>query len=52
MGLDKKMLKKTFGKPNHIAHLMNLKSYSYDVVARLKATAIKSDEPIRFEDID
>jgi alpha-mannosidase len=48
----KEMLKQVMREPGHVRTLRKIKRTAYEVVAPLKATVLKSDEPIKFSDID
>lgn len=52
MGMDKPFVKRAIAQPGHALNIINIKLKCYTKVANLKAEVIKSDEPIRFEDLD
>ena len=52
MGMDKPFVKGAIATPGHVLNILNIKSRCYTKIADLNAEVIKSDEPIRFEDLD
>lgn len=52
MGMDKPFVKRALATPGHVLNILNIKSRCYTKIADLNAEVIKSDEPIRFEDLD
>lgn len=52
MGLDKEFVKRAIFSPDQVANLLTIRRKVYKRVAPLKAEIIKSDEPIKFKDLD
>lgn len=52
MGMDKPFVKRALAQPGHVSNILTIKSKCYTKVANLKAEVIKSDEPIKFANLD
>ena len=52
MAIDKKVLKKGFKEIGHVNNIISIRCKCHTKIGNLKATCIKSDEPIKFEDLD
>lgn len=52
MGFDKPFVKRAVAEPGHVANLLRIKGDCYTKIGNLKAEVIRSDEPIKFADLD
>ena len=51
MGIDKKVLKQGIKEIEHVNNIIAIRCACHTKIGDLKATCIKSDEPIKFENI-
>ena len=52
MGIDKKVLKQGIKEIEHVNNIIAIRCACHTKIGDLKATCIKSDEPIKFENLD
>lgn len=52
MAFDKKVFKKGLLEPNHVKNIISIRCKCHTKIGNLKASVIKSDEPIAFKDLD
>lgn len=52
MGFDKPFVKRAVAEPGHVAHLLRIKGDCYTKIGDLDAEVIKSDEPIKFSELN
>ena len=52
MAIDKKVVKKGILEPTHVKNILAIKGKCHTKIGNLSASVIRSDEPIKFQDLD